>query len=436
MSTVLSHAQTEFSVDDLKYEVREASGDLVAMLARLVEFPSLLGQEGPAQSYMRSVFESLGLAIDEFEIDDAAISVHPGYSPSLVSYAGRPNVVGIHKPVHGTRGRSLILNGHIDVVPVGDEALWARSPFSAAVIDGRLYGRGSGDMKAGIAAYTMAFKVLRDMGYEPAAPVYLQSVIEEECTGNGALSCLMRGYEADAAIIPEPTFGGIMDTQAGVAWIELDVSGLPAHAALATEGCSAIEFVWYLYQAIKRLEAKWNEPCCRHHRFADVHHPINFNLGIIQGGEWASSVATRCKADIRIGYYPDLSAEQAIAAVTGAIEEAFNAHPHKEAFRWSVTNRGFKSEGFALDRNIPLIETLRECHQDVFDAPAPFVAFPGTTDAKFFNLYGTTPALCYGPPGKNIHAIDESVAIEDVLQVTTVIAWFIARWCGLNRIEG
>ncbi|WP_179400998.1 ArgE/DapE family deacylase [Burkholderia guangdongensis] len=435
MSTLAPAALADLTVDTLKGHVDALRDDVVAMLSRLVAYPSLRGAEGPAQTYMREVFASLGLEIDAFEIDVDEIAKHPGYSPALDDYAGRPNVVGIHRPKHGTHGRSLILNGHIDVVPVGDETLWARAPFAPAVVDGRLYGRGSGDMKAGIVAYTMAFRLLRELGYEPAAPVYLQSVIEEECTGNGALACLVRGYEADAAIIPEPTDGTIMDAQAGVAWLELDVSGLPAHAATATKGCSAIEFVWYLYQAIKRLEAKWNEPCCRHHRFADMHHPINFNLGVINGGEWASSVATRCHAEIRIGYYPGMTADIAIDAVKTAIGEAFDAHPNRHAFRWSVTNRGFKSDGFALDRDIPLIRTLRECHADVTDAPAEFVAFAGTTDAKFFNLYGTTPALCYGPAGQNIHGIDESVAIGDVLQVTTVIAWFIARWCGLNRIE-
>lgn len=435
MNAVTPLAPAALTVQALKERVEASHDEIVAMLSRLVRYPSLRGAEGPAQNYMRSVFESLGLEIDEFEVDVEAVSQHPAWSPSSEQYAGRPNVVGIHQPRHGQHGRSLILNGHIDVVPVGEASLWHDDPFSGALVDGRLYGRGAADMKAGIVAYTMAFKLLRDMGYEPAAPVYLQSVIEEECTGNGALSCLVRGYEADAAIIPEPTGKEIMDTQAGVAWIELDVCGLPAHAARATEGCSAIEFVWYLYQALKQLEAKWNEPCCRHHRYTSHHHPINFNLGLIKGGEWASSVATRCEAHVRIGYYPGMSAEEAIEAVRTTIQQAFDAHPNKRVFSWTLTNRGFKSDGFALDRGIPLISTLRECHADVLNTAAEHTAFTGTTDAKFFNLYGSTPALCYGPGGDSIHGIDESVAIREVLDVTTVIAWFIARWCGLNRIE-
>jgi acetylornithine deacetylase len=425
---------SSLSVDALKRIVESSEGEIVDMLARLVEFPSLLGNEAPAQAYMRSVYESLELDIDEFEVNSEMLSKHPAYSPSIIAYSGRPNVVGVHRPKHGTRGRSLILNGHIDVVPVGEALMWDHEPFSAKITGGRLYGRGAADMKAGITAATMAFKILRDMAYEPAAQVCLQSVIEEECTGNGALSCLVRGYEADAAIIPEPTGKIIRDTQPGVAWLELDVFGMPAHASRATEGASAIEFVLYVYKVLKQLEAKWNEPACRHFRFRDCDHPINFNLGGIRGGEWASSVAAHCRAEIRIGYYPGTSAEAAIDAVRSVIQEACNMHPDGSVFQWTLVNRGFKSEGFALDRGIPLISMLHECHADVMQEPTSTGVLTATTDAKFFNLYGTTPALCYGPAGNNIHGINESVSIRDLLDVTMVIAWFIARWCGLNRI--
>ena len=107
------------------------------------------------------------------------------------------------------KGRSLILNGHIDVVPTGPLDLWTNPPFAPRVENGWLYGRGSGDMKAGLIAGLAAFDALDRLGYRPAADVYLQSVVEEECTGNGALACLQRGYRADAAIIPEPAENGL-----------------------------------------------------------------------------------------------------------------------------------------------------------------------------------------------------------------------------------
>jgi acetylornithine deacetylase len=184
--------------------VRLQREEAVTLLCELVSKPSLLGAEKPAQDLMRRQFEGSGLRVHEFAIDEQKIRDHPGYSPSIIPYEGRHNVVGIHQPAGPLRGKSLILNGHIDVVPVGTERMWTRPPFEPWIDGDRLHGRGAADMKAGIVAYTMAFRVLQRMGYEPAAPLYLQSVVEEECTGNGALACLLEGYTADAALIPEP----------------------------------------------------------------------------------------------------------------------------------------------------------------------------------------------------------------------------------------
>jgi acetylornithine deacetylase len=169
-----------------------------------VREPSLLGQEQSAQALMKQRFETLGLDVRELVIDEAKLRDHPGYSPSIVSYDGRRQRDRRARAAPRVRGRSLILNGHIDVVPVGAERLWTRPPFEPWIDGDRLHGRGANDMKAGIVAYTMALQALQRLGWQPAARVTLQSVIEEECTGNGALACLLAGYTADAAIIPEP----------------------------------------------------------------------------------------------------------------------------------------------------------------------------------------------------------------------------------------
>lgn len=164
-------------------------------------------------------------------------------------------MVGIHRPGGPYKGNSLIFNGHIDVVPTGAEVLWTDSPFSGKVDGDRLYGRGASDMKAGIVAYTMAFQALKSLGLEPASPVYFQSVIEEECTGNGALACLVEGYRADAAVIPEPIAeNGVMTCQMGVLWLAIEVLGKPVHASVAQTGVGAIDFTMYLFGELKKLE--------------------------------------------------------------------------------------------------------------------------------------------------------------------------------------
>jgi acetylornithine deacetylase len=219
-----------------------AQKDLQSLLLALVTFPTLNGNEDGAQQFMEAVFRDLGLKTERFAVADDEIRHLPGYSPAVGRWAKHDNVVGTHKP-REAKGRSLILNGHIDVVPVGAEELWSRPPFDPVIREGRLYGRGSGDMKAGIAAYVAAMRALRSLGLQPAAPVHLQSVVEEECTGNGALACLQRGYRADAAIIPEPSGDRLGSAQVGVMWFQVKVRGRPAHVAVAGSGSNAIEAV-------------------------------------------------------------------------------------------------------------------------------------------------------------------------------------------------
>jgi acetylornithine deacetylase len=409
--------------------------EAVALLAELVREPSLLGDEAGAQAVMSRAYRGLGLAVREFAIDEETLRSHAGWSPSIVSYEGRNNVVGTHTPEGPATGRSLILNGHIDVVPVGAQALWKHPPFSAHIDGDRLYGRGAADMKAGIVAFTMAFEALRRLGLEPAATVHLQSVVEEECTGNGALACLVEGYRADAAVIPEPV-GGLLTCQMGVMWISIETLGKPVHASVAHTGVGAIGFAMDLFAALQELERKWNEPKSRHGYFLKHEHPVNFNLGRIQGGEWASSVPTQCRADIRLGFYPDMPAERVRAEIERVLAQAHARHPNRDSLEYRVTYQGFQAEGCIVDENEPVLGALAAAHRDVAGRALERVALTATTDARFFNIYGAIPATCYGPSGSSIHGIDEWVSIDSMMETTAVLAVFIARWCGVNRIPG
>ncbi|MDB5818974.1 MAG: putative acetylornithine deacetylase/succinyl-diaminopimelate desuccinylase [Rhizobacter sp.] len=407
--------------------------DAVDMLQTLVSHPSLLGDEASAQAFMGETFAALDLRVDAFEIDEEKIKGHPGYSPSIVPYTGRKNVVGTHHPHGPFKGRSLIFNGHIDVVPVGATVLWARDPFDPFIDGDKLHGRGACDMKAGIVAYTMAYKALKSIGLEPASPVYFQSVVEEECTGNGALACLVEGYRADAAVITEPV-DGVMTCQMGVLWLNVEVLGKPVHASVAHTGVGAIDFMMDLFAELKKLEDKWNAPSARYRNYAHHQHPVNFNLGKLEGGEWASSVPTRCKADLRIGFYPDMKVGRVKAEVEAVLEAAHEAHPARGNVSYEVTYAGFQADGCDVPLDAPIVMELSKCHLDITGSELKPTSFTGTTDAKFFNLYGETPAICYGPTGSNIHGIDEWVSIDSMMRVVCVLAVFMARWCGLNKL--
>lgn len=418
---------------DLLAAVADSHDELLELTSTLVRMPSLLGEEAAAQDFMEGLFRGMGLTVDRFAVRDDELRQLPGYSPAVGSWDRHDNVIGIHKP-HTQSGHSLILNGHIDVVPVGAEALWTNPPFQPMERDGRLYGRGSGDMKAGIAAYVTAFRALSRLGLQAAAPIFLQSVVEEECTGNGALACIHHGYRADAAIIPEPFNETVMSAQVGVMWLRVEVFGKPAHVLNAREGISAIEAAFAFWEGLKSLADQWNLAEHRHAAFANVDTPIKFNLGVIEGGEWASSVPTRCVMQIRAGFFPGVSADTVRAAIETRLAETAAGNNRLKGVMFKVRYAGFQSEGCVVETSAPFVSLLCDSHETVAGARPEWFASAATTDVRVFSLYGNTPATCYGPEAQNIHGIDESVSIDSMQRVTAVLALFIARWCGVEKI--
>ena len=206
------------------------------LLVRLVEAPTLLNREGAGQAIMRGAFEELGLAPIDVPLDAQALRAHPDASPFSWDLAGKANVVARWQATEPVDGRSLVLNGHIDVVSPEPTTAWSAPPFAATRDGDWLQGRGAGDMKAGLVAIVGAVRALRRLGLAPRAPVELQSVVEEECGGNGALACVLAGHTADAVVITEPTGGAIQRSQVGVLWFGVRVTGRPAHAGRRARG--------------------------------------------------------------------------------------------------------------------------------------------------------------------------------------------------------
>ncbi|OSQ42201.1 ArgE/DapE family deacylase [Thalassospira sp. MCCC 1A01428] len=426
----MSHPKADRTA--LRKAVRARQDQIIADLSELVALPSLLGQEQSAQNWMAGKYRTMGLDVETVAIDIAALHDKPGFSPPVIdNYNGRENVVGIHTPAT-TTGRSLILNGHIDVVPTGPAELWQQPPFTPHVIGDWLYGRGAGDMKAGLIASCHALSALHDVGLEPAAPVILQSVVEEECTGNGALACLHAGYRADCAIIPEPFNQTLMTAQLGVMWFQLHVTGSPAHVLDTSAGSNAIEAAYGFFETLKEVEELWNHPGHRHEAYGAHSHPVNFNLGKISGGEWASTVPTTCDADIRIGFYPGMDMGEIQSMINDVAKSAIDNHPACKGATVTVEYRGFQAEGCVMDETHPMMTMIGDLHREVTGNMIKNYASTATTDARFFQIYGNIPATCYGPKAERIHGIDERVSISSVMEVTEVLALFIADWCGTN----
>lgn len=405
----------------------------LAVTGELVRLPSVRGAEQSAQEFVAGLMRARGWSVDSWRVEVDAIRHLPGFSPVLGAYDDAINVVGSLR-ADAPKGRSLILNGHIDVVPVGPLDMWTRPPFEPELDGDWLYGRGSGDMKSGLVAAIAALDALQWLGYRPAADVFVQSVVEEECTGNGALACLARGYRADAALIPEPTGERLVRGQVGVLWFQVQVRGQPVHVMDAGSGSNAIEAAYELIQALHRLEARWNEPERRHPLYARHPHPINLNVGKIAGGDWASSVPAWCVFDVRVAIFPGQEITEAKREIEATIRDAARANRFLANAPPEIVYNGFEAEGYVLSRDEDATAALRRAHEQSFGAPLAEAAFTGTTDARFFGLYAGIPALVYGPAAEAIHGFDERVELASLRRVTQAVALFIAEWCGLERI--
>ncbi|MCC5987065.1 MAG: ArgE/DapE family deacylase [Pararhodobacter sp.] len=406
-------------------------------LADFVAIPSLRFAEGPAQDFMADALRARGYEVDDWMLDLADLEPLPGFGPIEGDFSRARSVVGTHRPRGPVKGRSLILQGHLDVVPEGPHEMWATPPFEPVIRDGWMHGRGAGDMKAGTVAALFALDAIRKAGYEPAARVHFQSVIEEESTGLGALSTLQRGYRADLCMIPEPSDMGIYRAQIGVLWFKLRVRGRPTHVATAGEGANAIMAAYHLIQALHGLEEDWNARAATDPVYGDVHHPLNLNAGKIAGGDWASSVPAWCDVDCRIGLLPGWSLDKCKAEIAARVAKAARAHPFLSNNPPELVWNGFQAEGYVLgDDAQPGLDTLHAALRDVqgSDAPLPEQKSTALTDTRFYGLYYGIPSFCFGPRAENIHGFDERVDLESVSMVSKAMALFIARWCGLNKL--
>lgn len=410
--------------------VREQETWAVKLLSELVACPSLSGQEGDVQTLVERTLRGLGLEIERVYLDTASMQGIPMFSPPCDPDNGRFSLIARHRPA-AVGGKSLLFNGHVDVVPTGPAHMWSSPPFAPVVRGRRLYGRGAGDMKAGIVSAIAAYKALRDAGYAPAAPVSFNTVLEEENTGNGTLSSVLAGAGADAVIIPEPQNESMLSAHVGVFWMQIELHGKPMHAMAASAGVNPIDACMQIRAELKAVEAEWNASSCRHPAFAGHAHPLNFNLGRIEGGEWTSSLPCSCRMEVRVGVFPGRDISDAKAEVERRVRAIIEAYPTLNA---EITYRGFHAPGCELDLDAPPMRLLARSHAAIHGAEPKQAASTGVCDARHFALMLGAPVTCYGPEADAIHGIDESVSIDSMMRVATVFAIFMRDWCGLSRI--
>jgi acetylornithine deacetylase len=416
-------------------EVERGFDEEVAFLQDIVRCPSVRGAEHTVQDYIFSALAKRGYDMDRWRIAEEDIKDHPGFSPIAVSYENAWVVVGTHRPKTAA-GRSLIMNAHIDIVPPGPTDMWNTPPYDPIIRDGWMYGRGSADMKAGLAANVFALDAIKRAGFEPAATIHLQSVPEEESTGNGTLATSVRGYRADAAICPEPTRSQLTRANVGVVWFSVRVAGRPAHAREMQSGVNAIDAAYQVVGALRVLEEQLNVEAAQHPLFKDLVHPINLNIGQIEGGDWNSTVPAACTVHCRLSMLPGVPASELKRRIEQTISDFSRRTPGSGNTPPEIKWTGFSCEGFVLEPGSDAENTLAAAHQAIHGSPMQESVMPAYLDARVTILYDKIPTLVYGPGGRNIHSIDEAVELETIKQATKSIALFVARWCGLAPLKG
>lgn len=412
-------------------EVARGFDDQVAWLTQLAAFDSTRGNEAACQDWLAEELARRGLAVDRYSIDVDAIAGQPGFSPVVdADYSKAVQVVAAHR-VATPIGRSLILQGHIDVVPTGAPELWQQPPFEPRRADGWLFGRGVGDMKGGVSANVFALDALRRLGFVPGADLLVETVSEEECTGNGALSTIVRGYRADAVFIPEPMGHKLMRAELGSVWFRLRILGRPGHVlASASTGSHAILAAGAYIAALQQLTARINAEARAHPQFGSAVDPVKFNPGKIRGGDWLGSVPSWCDLDCRLSVLPGQSLEEVRARVLDTIEScATQIGGASPVVSWI----GFEADGHVFAPGSAAEATLADIHRQVIGTPLETVAMMATSDARIYDHYHGIPALCYGPTAVGMHAPGEGIYLESLRQTTEIIALFISRWCGLIK---
>ena len=259
-------------------------------------------------------------------------------------------------------------------------------------------------------------------------------MIEEESTGVGALSTLQRGYRADACFIPEPTGGKMVRSQVGVIWFRLRVRGFPVHVFEAGAGANAIMAAYHLIHALQKLEAEWNERAKADRHFKALKHPINFNPGIIKGGDWASSVPAWCDVDCRIAVLPGWSVAECQKEILACVSAAARDHRFLSNNPPQVEWSGFLSEGYELKDSAAPEAAFGKAFSAVYGGAVPDLVFTALTDTRFYGLNYNIPSLCFGASGAAMHGFNEYVDLESLRKSTKATALFIAEWCGVEKV--
>jgi acetylornithine deacetylase len=385
--------------------------------AALVRVPSVTGQERAALEALAGMASACGLDAQLREHDLAALRAHPGHPGEE---APRDELCGLTVTLPGGAPGRLCLNGHVDVVGPGT-APWRHGPWSGALEDGRLHGRGAVDMKGAVVAALHATAAVRVVA--AAAPtVVLQAVASEEDGGLGTFAALERDAAFDAALIPEPTAFRVVCAQAGALTFRCVIGGRAAHAAHRLEGCSAIDRYVRAHAALQALERRIN---------ADVDHPLMRELelpypllvGRVSGGEWSSQVPDRVEFEGRLGVPVGADPAEARAEFEAALAAALDDGEPPAEVHWT----GGAYHPAETPVTHPWVGAVAAALAAERGAAPALAGVPWGADMRLYTARGI-PCVMTGTTGiERAHAVDEWVGVDELVTLARCLVRAILR---------
>lgn len=399
--------------------------EAVNLLAETVRVPSITGTaaESELQHRLAALLTESGMDVDLWRLDLDDLRERDGFPGTEAPRTEGYGLVGV---MGGDGVPALALQGHVDVVPVGDLAKWEGSdPFAARITGDVLHGRGACDMKAGLVANLAVARAIHRAGIKLTRPLAVHCVVSEEDGGLGAFATLARGHTAEAAVITEPTSGQVITANAGALTFRLEIAGRAAHGAARLEGVNAVEVFFPVFEAIRKLEADRNRdvPAV----FAGNPLPYPIEIGTVQAGDWASTVPDLLVAEGRLGVRLD----EDPAAARAAFEEAVRSveHPWLKENPPAVTWPGGQFASGRLPAGHPLLQEVRQAAADTAGVTLPEAAAPYGSDLRLYAAAGI-PTLHYGPGDvRHAHAPREQVPLPEFLRVIRALAVLAVRRC-------
>lgn len=382
--------------------------ELVELTRVLVAEHSVLGNEEPVQRIVEERLRAIGFTTERVTVDAEAALADPYAGYPFLPYEGRSSVVG-HLPGRGG-GRSMHLSGHVDVVPVERPEEWRHQPGELA--GGRLYGRGAGDMKGGVAAYLIAAEAVAELCPERRGELIFSTVIEEECTGNGMWSVLRAGHTGDAVLIGESTGLRFAHAATGVVWCRLVAAGGAGHSMLAS-GEGAFDRLARAVAALRVVEDEINAEVGDPDFAAVRERPYGMTVGRLEGGVWTSSTPHELTAYVRFGFGPETLPEEIQARMRAAVDGT----------GVDIRFEGFRARAHNHPKAGPLVDALSAAHERVTGEPLAPLVNTGTVDSRYVDT-----GLCYGAHAGNLHGSDEWVDVDSLVQAATVVALTTAGW--------